>query len=280
MSPEKKDESNSTKIWIAVISGLFLVVAAALGGPVLQRFLDIYYPVTTPTITVTAIVQNTNNSLPPTDTPVPEEKFKDGETAHDLTYTATPAPQPEIVLSDGFNNSNSNYDTSVWECNGDNCEQNIFLEDGMLSLKINDPIEGTTLGSRQTWKANGIVSLEGKLQCGTSSKGAVWIALGDVADCGILFADAPVFGCSVGKGNEKEYETEHFSVKCGTWYKEKIVFDPTTNKIEFYLDDNLIDSYEASNPQGMVSATLGVWRAEESPQSQGYFDDIVLRINP
>ncbi|MCB0213775.1 MAG: hypothetical protein KDJ52_30820 [Anaerolineae bacterium] len=82
-----ESESNSTKIRIAVISGFFLVAAAVLGGPVIQRLLDIYLPVATPTSTATAIVKNANEPFPPT------------ATATSVTKTPTPTSVPTFTPS-------------------------------------------------------------------------------------------------------------------------------------------------------------------------------------
>ncbi|MCP4369742.1 MAG: hypothetical protein GY797_16760 [Deltaproteobacteria bacterium] len=70
---------NKTKIWAAIIAGIFGCLAATivLGQPIVDRLVDIYVPLETP-----AVVQI--STPPPTNTP---------------RHTATPAPTPTVMTS-------------------------------------------------------------------------------------------------------------------------------------------------------------------------------------
>jgi hypothetical protein len=73
----------------------------------------------------------------------------------------------------------------------------------------------------------------------------------------------PSFSCDVWQGGSQEYHTKRIEVSLGLWYKARIEINPTNAALQFYLNDQLLDTYLPVGSKGIIDAkfvpSVGLW---------------------
>lgn len=195
---------------------------------------------------------------------------------------------PIIALSDNFDNGDSGYDTSLWECESECSVENISTNNGVLNLKREH--EGwSALFSQRSWSYNDLNMLEGKVEINSKSNRSVgvlgisWYGANGVygqASCDINHGDGfPFILCYFGSQNNREYVTSSFSISPNKQYKVQIKFEKETEIVKYYIDDNLIGEYSARVHPETVKVQMGIYSQNGVSAGLVYIDDVKLSIN-
>jgi len=199
------------------------------------------------------------------------------------------AQSNEIVFTQNFDGGDGSFDTNAWSCPAGSCNaQNVFQRNGTLVFKFNNseiPSEtwGVFMKSEATWKIGNLISLEGKLQIDSNTKGGTWLGLDKSSACAIFAKpdiDTPSVHCDLGTTDGNiEYTTGDIPVEFNKWYLIRIDYDPITQEQNYYLDNKFIGQHTPKSPPDLTSIAIGAWR--EQNQSVGaYIDNIIVRVRP
>src|SRR5258705_5237820 len=196
--------------------------------------------------------------------------------------------QGSNVFTQNFDGADGSFDTNVWVCPSGSCNaQNVFQQNGTLvfkfnTLEISPETWGVFMKSEATWKMGNLISLEGKLQIGTKTKGGTWLGLDNSSKCSIRAkpdVDIPIIYCDLSSGGTTEYSTPDLQVEFDKWYLIRIDYDPITQEQKYYLDNNLIGRHTPKSSPDLASVSLGAWR-EQNQSVDAYIDNVVVRSRP
>lgn len=219
--------------------------------------------------------------------------YKNAQLAQDIELTRialASAPQQGgitqtlNIFTQNFDGSDGSFDSNVWICGAGSCSaQNVFQQNGNLvfqfkTSEISSETWGAFLKSQATWKMQNLVSIQGRLQISPITKGGTWLSLIDSSGC-VLFAkpdiDTPFVHCDLGT----EYTTGDLQVEFDTWYTLRIEYDPVTQELKYYLEDELIGRYKPKIPPDLTAVAIGAWR-EQNQSVVAFIDNIVVKIRP
>ena len=243
MKSEKNGEndSNAVKIWIAVIGGIFVVLAAllALGEPLVERLVDLYIPLVTP------VAQGSDDSLSLTNdssATIPKGGTPTDTHTESSPNTTQPAliPTPEIFIYDNF--EDGEIDNTKWGLPPWGNPQNYTPAESESSLNFeigNDFADWMILDERPIKEAYILISYEPQ----ALTAGAIGFTIGDLDTkrAGLWVADGSQVMVTEDIHNDEAIKL--FGIPetcCPSTHLLGVVSD--TNQMHFYVDGSLVAS--------------------------------------
>jgi tetratricopeptide (TPR) repeat protein len=236
-----------------------------------------------------AELQATQTAQAPTATPNPTRTPQP-------TPTPTPTMDADPTVYDNFNNSafNGKYNTRLWS-GGTAEELRVQQRNGFLEFSSSpsptgedrtlDPrrLEQLTLENFNFFESKlRLVDHVGKLAFVKIQLFADLKQKGWWTQCRLNASqnESPYFVCDVYTmfgGNNQEYITKPIVVNYNTWYTVRIHIDPQTGGLDFYLDNQRVDTYMPKDAAELrnagFTARLGVWQ-ESNSSVLGQVDDV------
>lgn len=208
-----------------------------------------------------------------------------------------PSPDPNKPLqSDKFDNSayNGKYDTSLWTCDICAFEPELVSQNDSILRLDGKNGKGGGLAAIKTWHANQVNYAQWRMKLQKTDNGGIILFFNtDIAsgtwstNCFIqsqfnLPNDPAMFGCGSdintnGQG-VTEYSTQPIAVNYDEWHTIKMELVPSTFKIRYFLDDQLIGENLPTNADELKNSVLrfafGVYT---DTNVTGYIDDVVVQ---